>query len=97
MLPRFRIEPPPGGVENISELITVLVTWSVAFGALAALVGLLRGGFQYITAGSDADQAEGARKTIVNSVTGLIILASAFAVFNLLLDILNLGAIFPTL
>jgi len=92
----FKVEAPDVGFgKNIGDVINTGVTWAIAIGAIATLIFVLVGGFNYITAGDDPDKAEGARKTLTNGVIGLIILAAAFAIWRLLVSILNLETIFP--
>lgn len=93
--PTVNVVPPTAGITGeIGAWINTVVTWALGIGAIVALLFILIGGFQYLTAGDDSDQAEGARTTILNGVVGLIILASAFVIWRLLIDILNLGSLF---
>lgn len=50
---------------------------------LFALLYLLLGGIQWITSGGEKTQLETARNKITNAIIGLIIVASAYAVFML--------------
>jgi len=97
--PEINITPPTGGFgdKEIGDLIGLAINWAVAIGAIATLAYIIFGGFKYVTAGDDAEQAEGGRASITNGVIGLIIIASAFAIFKLLVNILNLDTIFPGL
>lgn len=97
--PVISIPPPKGGFgdKSIGEVISTGINWAVAIGALATLLYIVRGGFEYVTAGDDAEKAEGGRAHITNGVIGLLIIASAFAIFKLLVSVMNLGEIFPGL
>lgn len=93
--PTIKIPPPTSGFSgSIGELVATGINWAVAIGAIATLAYIILGGFQYVTAGDDAEQAEGARAHITNGVIGLIIIASAYAIFQLLIRVLNLEKIF---
>lgn len=93
--PTIAIPTPQTGFRgNLGELIGTLITWAVAIGGLLTLMYILMGGFAYVTAGDDAEKAEGARKMITNGVIGLIIIASAFILWRVLVAILNLETIF---
>lgn len=96
--PTINIPQPTGGFQGgLGELVSTGINWAVAIGAVATLAFIIFGGFKYVTAGDDAEKAEGGRSAITNGVIGLIIIASAFAIFKLLVNILNLDSIFPGL
>ena len=83
--------PGTGFTGTFGELLQFFITWAIILGGIAALVMILAGGFNYITAQDDADKAEGARKTITNGVIGLIIVASAFVIWRLIITLTGLG------
>jgi len=85
----------PGGT---SALTLDGFIWRVALNVIGiglAIVGyiafffILYGGFQFLTGGSNASQIEKARKTILNSVVGLVIAMGAVAVVNLAFGVLG--------
>lgn len=78
-------------------LISTVISWAIALGALAALIQFIVGGFRYITAGGDAESVTKARATITNAIVGLLILSLAFSIFRFLVDLLNLNPLFPGL
>ncbi|PIZ46179.1 hypothetical protein COY32_03815 [candidate division WWE3 bacterium CG_4_10_14_0_2_um_filter_41_14] len=86
--------PEVGPQGSFGNLLNSFITWAIAIGALATLAFILMGGFSYVTAQDDAEKAEGARKTITNGVIGLIIIASAFIIWKLVVSLLNLDALF---
>jgi hypothetical protein len=86
--------PAYGFTGSFGELLSTIISWAIIIGALITLMFILIGGFNYVTAGDDSDKAEGARKTITNGVIGLIIIASAFVLWRLIITLLNLNAFF---
>ena len=93
--PTINVPTPSVGAQgSFGELLNNFITWAIAIGAIITLIFILMGGFSYVTAQDDADKAEGARKTITNGVIGLIIIASAFIIWRLVVSILNLDTIF---
>lgn len=86
--------PEVGPQGSFGDLLNNFITWSIAIGALMTLLFILMGGFNYVTAGDDETKAEGARKTITNGVIGLIIIASAFIIWKLVVSILSLETVF---
>jgi len=93
-IPTINIPTPATGFSgDLGTLINTVITWIIAIGGIVTLFYILIGGFNYVTAGDDAEKAEGARKTITNGVIGLIIIASAFIIFRLLTSLLNLESV----
>ncbi|MBM4401661.1 MAG: hypothetical protein FJ044_00250 [Candidatus Cloacimonetes bacterium] len=94
--PTIRIPTPIGGIKGtLGDWINLLINWAVALGAIVTIAYIVWGGFDYVTAGDDAKKVEAARAKITNGVIGLIIIASAWVIFRLLVSILNLGQVFP--
>jgi heme/copper-type cytochrome/quinol oxidase subunit 2 len=50
--------------------------------SVVAVLYLIYGGIQYITAGGDADKASKGRVTITNAIIGIVIILAAFAIYN---------------
>jgi len=67
-------------VLNVANIILQLVGY-------AAAVMLIIGGFKYMTAQGESDKMAGAKKTITNSIIGLIISIMAVAIVNLVVGI----------
>ena len=92
-LPTIYVPTPETGFRgDFGSLLNFLITWAIVLGAVAALAMILLGGFSYIIAQDDAGKAEGGRKTITNGVIGLIIVASAFIIWRLIIAITGLGS-----
>lgn len=87
------INPPPGYAQDIGEFINKLVRLSLAFASLMVFVQLILGGLQWLTSGGDKGKIEEARNKITAAVVGLIIVASSYAVFTLILKSLGIGDI----
>lgn len=64
-----------------------IVTLVIVVGAVLVLGYLIWGGIDIITAGGDSGKIEKARNKIMFAVIGLIVLASAWAIFTLVLEI----------
>jgi len=86
------------GTANANALTVEGFVWRIALNVIGIGLGvvgyiafffILYGGFQFLTGGSNASQIEKARKTILNSVVGLVIALSAVAVVNLAFGILG--------
>lgn len=71
------------GGKIIGGLISGIVGLVFLFGFLLTFVYLLTGGMQWITSQGDKNALESARSKITNALVGLVIVASAYAVFKL--------------
>ena len=72
------ITPPPGfitipGDGGLSGIIQWIIIILVAIGIIAALIFLIWGAIKWIASGGDKEKIESARKTIIFSIIGLII------------------------
>lgn len=50
--------------------------------SVVAVVYLIYGGVQYVTAGGDADKASKGRVTITNAIIGIVIILASFALYR---------------
>jgi hypothetical protein len=88
---------PTGFVQNgdlgtgISWIITALGVVAV----LAALFFLLWGGIKWITSGGDKEKVDGARKTVIYAIIGLIVVILSVLIINTVSD-LFFGSNTPT-
>ncbi len=71
----FRITDFPSAIKSVINIMLIAA-------AMIAVIYLIIGGYQYVTAGGNADSASAARTTILNALIGLVIIFSAFAIVN---------------
>jgi len=64
-----------------------LVTIAIVAGAIFTLGYLIWGGLDIITAGGDSSKVAAARNKIIFAVIGLLVLASSWAIFQLVIHI----------
>ena len=69
------LEPKAAAVAIVQYLMTFL--------AIIAVIIILWGGFQWLTAGGNEDRVGSAKKTIIAGVIGLIIIIAAYAIVTL--------------
>lgn len=67
----------------IGTIVSNAITIVLIFGALAVLIYLIMGAFQWITSGGDKENVAKARGRIIAALTGLLILALAFLIARL--------------
>lgn len=74
---------------GFSTLLNNVISMLVALAGIALFAYLLMGGFQFVTAGGDKVQIDGAKKTITNAVIGIVIMSVAFLLVKILSAILG--------
>jgi hypothetical protein len=79
-----------GYAANIGGVISSVMSFVMVLAALLVLMYLVWGGIEWITSGGDKGKTESARNKITAAVIGLIILAAAYAIFNLVIQFIGL-------
>ena len=80
----------PAGVTvetNSQTLLSRVVTLIIVVAALLALYNLIMGAIDYINSGGDKGKTEEARNRIIAAVVGILVLASVWAIFNLVVTV----------
>lgn len=75
-----------GGDFTIASLIASLINGAILISALAVLLYLILGGFQWLTSGGDKGKTESARNKITSALIGLLIVIASWAVYQLILQ-----------
>ena len=87
------LPPPPGGLatgfsgsgnDTITEVIIRVVQIALALAGLIAILFLIIGGFRYVTAAGNEKAAESAKKTILNSIIGIIVIILAYVILRVI-------------
>ena len=71
--------------ENIGELLADIIKIMFSIGGLLALIGLIVGGYKYITSSGNPEAAGQAKLTIVYSIVGLVVILIAVIFVRFLL------------
>lgn len=74
-----------GGQGSLRQLALTIVNFALTFLGLIAVVMIIYGGFLYVTAGGKEDKVETAKKIIMYSIIGIIIILLSFAIVNTVL------------
>jgi amino acid transporter len=69
---------------SLADLITTVINALLIFAGAVAVLFLIIGGFRYVVSAGNADQVEGAKKTILYAIVGLIIIFVAFVLVQLI-------------
>ncbi len=70
-----------------SRLIPFVIRYLVGLAAALAVIAIMVGGYQYLTAYGDTDKHKNATKTIAWAVLGLILAITAYAIVSLITSI----------
>ncbi len=81
----FQIGVLPIAFGDLPHIIGNIVRILLIFAGLTVLFYLIIGGYQYTTAGGNAETAAAARTTILNAVIGIIIIFASYALVTWLM------------
>ncbi|MBD3281830.1 hypothetical protein GF391_03730 [Candidatus Uhrbacteria bacterium] len=82
------------GVGETTDLFTIIgriINIALGFVGVLLLIILLYSGYEYMTAGGDAEKVQNATKRIRNAIIGLIIIFLSFAIVNFIMGIFSPG------
>lgn len=68
------------GSSDLQETVIRIVQWALGLLALVAVIMIIVGGFQWMTAGGNEEKVDKAKKLISAAVIGLIIVLLAWAI-----------------
>lgn len=86
MINLFTIVKAQGAVVPLEPKVTIeilfsqLISWGFYLGGAIAVIYLILGGVNYITAGGDQAKAEKARNTITYAIIGIFVIALSFVI-----------------
>lgn len=90
--------PNPGGTglpgdTNVSTFILRIINIALAIAGLIAVLFLIIGGFRYITAAGNEEAAESAKKIIINSIIGVVVIILSFVIVRVISNALVSGQV----
>jgi len=80
---------PRGYAKNLTVLLTSVLSLLIAIISLLVFVYLIWGGIEWITSGGDKSKTDQARSKIIAALVGVIIVASSYAVLQIMLRFLG--------
>jgi len=87
LMPSFT--PPIGGEANLMDVIATVISIAFALAGIVAVIYLIIGGFNYVTAGGNPEQIEMAKTTIVNAIIGLVVILVSYLIVQFIMTQLN--------
>ncbi len=85
------IRNPVTPTYSLSTILAGIVTWFILGAAFLAFIYLISGGILWMSSGGDKTQIETARNRMVQALVGLVVVASVWAIINLLFPVLGLS------
>jgi hypothetical protein len=80
----INIPTPSAAVTNLGKLIGSGITAAIVIAGLLTFIFLIWGGLQWLTSGGDKSKYEAARDRITAAIIGLVIVAAAVAIINVI-------------
>ncbi len=74
----------PAKLTDLEIYFGRIIQTLLELGGIALLVIIIIGGFKYITAGGNPQQAESAKKTLTYAIGGFVLLALSFLILKLI-------------
>jgi len=84
---QFEIDGQPINAVNVSSLtlpqmVNQIISIILIVVGVLAIVYLIYGGIQYVTAGGEAEKATKGRTTITNAIIGIVLIVASYAIFK---------------
>lgn len=80
---------PTAGDGALAGMISWVIIALSSIGVIAALIFLIWGGVKWITSGGDREKLDSARRTVIFSVIGLIIIILSVVIIAVIDDLLG--------
>jgi len=68
--------------QGVVALIAQIINWALYLSGAIAVIFVIIGGFRYLTAGGNEEQATSGRKSVINALIGLIIIILSYVIVN---------------
>ncbi|KUK78869.1 MAG: hypothetical protein XD95_0732 [Microgenomates bacterium 39_7] len=81
----------PAEIKDLELIITNILGLVIPVVGILLLLMLIAGGFQYITSGGEAEQAQKAKKTLTYAIFGLLVVLGAWFIIRLLEEFTGLN------
>ena len=79
------IEEIPISGRTLPEMVNQIISIILIVVGVLAVVYLIYGGIQYVTAGGDAEKATKGRTTITNAIIGIILIVASWAIYSFII------------
>jgi hypothetical protein len=76
---------------SAADLLIPLINYSLGIAGTVTVLFLIVGGFWYLTSAGNEEQTEKGKKTLLNSVIGLVVIILAYTIVRVVSSTLTLG------
>lgn len=76
----------PLGTVNLNVVLGRIIRTVLGFVGALFLAMFVYGGAQWMLAGGDAQKVEGGRKTLINAVIGMVVIAVSYSVISIIFE-----------
>jgi hypothetical protein len=78
---------------NLTDTFENIISILIPIGGIILFVMLIIGGFHFITSSGDPRKVEGAKNTLTYAIAGIVILAAAFLIIQIIAGLVGVPAI----
>lgn len=75
--------------QSLSDLIVNVIRIMLLFAGAVAVFFVIVGGYQYIASGGNEETAEKGKKTLINAIIGIIVVVLAYAIINVIVNLVG--------
>ncbi len=76
-------------VRDANSLIRTVINWLLGITFGIAVLFLIIGGFQFLTAGASPDNATKGKQTIINALIGIVIIILSYVIVNVVANLVS--------
>lgn len=87
----FGFSSPLTSAQSPSQLAVSIINLMLMFAGIVAVFFVILGGYQYLTAGGNSEQAEKGRTGVVNAIIGIVIIVLAYVIINVIVNLVGNG------
>lgn len=77
------------GSSTVFEVVAIVLQWLLTLAGVVATIFLIIGGYRYITAAGNEEQAEKGKKTLINSIIGIAVVVLSIAIVTIITNTLG--------
>ena len=87
----FGFSSPLTGATTASQLAIQIINLMLMFSGIVAVFFIIIGGYQYLTAGGNSEQAEKGRTAVTNAIIGIVIIILSYVIINVIVNLVGNG------
>lgn len=76
---------------SVMDLVTKVLKLLLSFAGIVVVIMIVYGGYLYMTAGGNDEQAEKGKGVLINSSIGLVVVLLAYTIVNIIVNLVTSG------